>query len=43
MIICFKITTYTVRVVTINRCHGNVVKGFWALRDNTYVYVCLLL
>jgi hypothetical protein len=26
-----------------NRCHGNTVEGFWALRDNIYDYVCLLL
>jgi hypothetical protein len=25
-----------------NRCHGNAVKGFWALWDNIYDYVCLL-
>jgi hypothetical protein len=26
-----------------NRCHGNTVKGFWALWHNIYEYVCLLL
>jgi hypothetical protein len=29
--------------VCYNRCHGNAVKGFWALWDNIYDYVCLLL
>jgi len=26
-----------------NCCHGNVVKGFWALWDNIYGYMCSLL
>lgn len=30
-------------VCVVNRCHSNVLKGFWALRDNIYGYVCLLL
>jgi hypothetical protein len=30
------------KVFCYNRCHGSVVKGFWALWDNIYNYVCLL-
>jgi hypothetical protein len=26
-----------------NRCHGNAVKGIWALWDNIYDCICLLL
>jgi hypothetical protein len=24
-----------------NFCHGNAAKGFWALWDNIYYYMCL--
>jgi hypothetical protein len=26
-----------------NSCHGNAFKGFWALWDNIYDHMCLLL